>query len=133
MCWKASIFGFYTFFAKYTVDTRQSNGGQNTLRGRSPSGRVAKMTPSHKCHVGGSVPVTFTAAEKGRGKTPTSVVIKIQGCQRLKGIRILKGCIKSGTGLLKRKGNEEAGLQRKHLQKAKLRRQVLFVCYCQEA
>jgi len=29
-------------------------------------------------------------------------------------------------GLLKVKGNKETGLQRKHLQKAKLRRQVLL-------
>jgi len=33
---------------------------------------------------------------------------------------------KFGTGLLKGKGNKETRLQRKHLQKAKLRRQVLL-------
>lgn len=57
-----------------------------------------------------------------------SVNIKRQGCQRLEGKRILKGCMsfKSGTGLVKGKGNGGTRLQRKHLQKVKLRRQVLL-------
>lgn len=57
-----------------------------------------------------------------------SVTTKRQGCQRPEGKQIFKGCMgcKSGTGLLKGKGNKETRLQRKHLQKAKLRRQVLL-------
>ena len=99
-----------------------------TLRGQSPNGRAAKMILSHEWHVRGSVPVTFTAAKEGRGKKKISVTIKRQGCQRLEGKQILKGCMgfKPGTGLLKGKGNKETRLQRKHLQKAKLRRQVLL-------
>lgn len=57
-----------------------------------------------------------------------SVNIKRQGCQRLEGKRVLKGCMgfKSGTGLVKGKGNGGTRLQRKHLQKVKFRRQVLL-------
>jgi len=55
-------------------------------------------------------------------------MIKRRGCQRLEGKHILEVCMcfKPGLGLLKVKGNKETGLQRKHLQKAKLRRQVLL-------
>lgn len=75
------------------------------------------------------VPVTFTAAKKGRGKLPPQpVAIERQRCQRLKGKQIVKGYLgcKSGTGWLKGKGDTETRLRRKQLQKAKLRRQLLL-------